>query len=454
MKRSAIVMMGSLLFFVSGCGKPNAFVEPPPPEVTVASPVELPVTEYLEFTGLAQPLETVEIRARVKGILKERHFVDGAIISKGQLLLVIDEEPYKIRLESAKAQYKEAQAALEQAKVSRAREVAQSQVNLSQAQIDLAMQEEKRVRNLFEKKATSESAMDEASAALKAREAELESAQASLLQSNATYETAILSGQAKLKSAEIAVQSAELDLSYCRMTAPIDGQISRINVDVGNLISDSGSVVLATIVRMDPMYAYATISEHDLSKLPSLRAAVKSTLSAGEVTATSDPAASSVRVPTELGLQSDSGYPLTGNIDYTDPGLDPETGTLRIRGVFSNQDGRLLPGMFVKMRISLAEHPHAMLISERALGADQSGRYVLVVDADNRVQYRPVKTGVAKDGMRVIIGELTTSDKVIIEGLLRARPGAKVVPMDAPESKAAATNTAAPETEKSTSKNP
>lgn len=296
--------------------------------------------------------------------------------------------------------------------------------------------------------------MDEASAALKAREAELESAQASLLQSNATYETAILTGEARLKSAEIAVQSAELDLSYCRMTAPIDGQISRINVDVGNLISESGSVVLATIVRMDPMYAYATISEHDLSRLPSLKAAVKSTLSAGEVTATADPAASSVRVPTELGLQSDSGYPLTGNIDYTDPGLDSETGTLRIRGVFSNQDGRLLPGMFVKMRISLAEHPHALLISERALGSDQSGRYVLVVDADNRVQYRPVKTGVAKDGMRVITGELTTSDKVIIEGLLRARPGAKVVPMDAAESKPVSTNSALPDTAKPQSKNP
>lgn len=228
------------------------------------------------------------------------------------------------------------------------------------------------------------------------------------------------------------------------MTAPIDGQISRINVDVGNLISDSGSVVLATIVRMDPMYAYATISEQDLSKLPSLRAEVKSTSSAGEVVAGSGPVVSSVRVPTELGLPGDGGYPMAGHIDYTDPGLDPETGTLRIRGVFSNQDGRLLPGMFVKMRLPLADHPHALMISERALGSDQSGRYVLVVDADNRVAYKPVKTGVAKDGMRVIIGDLTTSDKVIIEGLLRARPGAKVVPMNAIESNSAATDSAAP----------
>ncbi len=113
-----------------------------------------------------------------------------------------------------------------------------------------------------------------------------------------------------------------------------------------------------------------------------------------------------------------------------------------------------MPGMFVKMRISLAEHPHALLISERALGADQSGRYVLVVDADNRVQYRPVTTGIAKDGMRVIIGEITTSDKVIIEGLLRARPGAKVVPMNATESTSATTNSTPPDTKKSQTKNP
>lgn len=135
MKPSFVVITGSLLLLVHGCGKPNAFVEPPPPEVTVASPVQFAVTEYLEFTGLAQPLETVEIRARVKGMLQERLFVDGAFVSKGQLLMVIDEEPYEIRLESAKAQLKEAQAALEQSKVSRAREVAQSQVNLSQVQI-------------------------------------------------------------------------------------------------------------------------------------------------------------------------------------------------------------------------------------------------------------------------------------------------------------------------------
>ncbi len=445
MIRLSLFLGGIAIWTISGCSKPNVFVEPPPPEVTVANPVHRAVTEYLEFSGLAQPLETVEIRARVKGLLKERHFVDGAVVAADQLLLVIDEEPYQIRLESTRAQLLEAQAALEQAQVSRVREVAQSQVNLGLSQIELTTQAEQRVRGLFEKKATSQSAMDEASASLKASMAELESARASLSQANATYETTIQTCQAKLKSAEIAVRQAELDLSYCRITAPIDGQISRINVDVGNLISDSGADVLATIVRMNPMYAYATISEADLGKVPALRVpSVSPSQQISLVSATATAAAtatatnadgdgeftgSSINVPAELGLPGDDGYPFQGQIDYTDPGLDPETGTLRIRGLFANESGRLLPGMFVSMRIAISKNPQAMLVPERALGTDQSGRYVFVVDAENRVQYRPVKTGVSMEGLRVIEGPLQISDKVIVEGLLRARPGAKVVPL-------------------------
>lgn len=439
MNRLFFVCCCITLFLTSGCGKPNTFVEPPPPEVTVSNPVIRPVTEYLEFSGMTQPLETVELRARVKGFLKERHFVEGAVVRKDQLLLVIDEEPYQIRLESARAQLLEAEAALKQAQVSQSREVAQSQVNLSQAKIDLAKQEEQRIRSLFDRKVASESQMDEASAALKARVAELESARATLSQANATYETTILSCQAKVKTAEIAVRNAELDLSYCRMTAPIDGQISRINVDVGNLISDSGNAVLASIVRMDPMYAYATISEMDLAKVPSLRARIRSTPTESSVPAESitngEKNEPSIKVPAELGLAAESGYPMTGHIDYTDPGLDPATGTLRVRGIFSNDKGSLLPGMFARMRLTVAQNENAMLVPERSLGTDQSGRYVLVVDAENRVQYRPVKTGVLLDGLRVVEGQLQTTDKVIVEGLLRARPGAKVVPVttDSPE---------------------
>ena len=406
-----------------GCGSPNNYVAPPPPEVTVASPVQQAVTEHLEFSGMTQPVETVEIRARVRGFLKERRFVEGSEVGKGDLLLVIDEEPFQIALEASRTRLKEAEAALEQATGSKAREVAQAQVNLSQSRVVLAQQEEKRVRSLFQKNVSPQAEMDKLSAELKAREAELESGKANFSEAEATYETKILACRAQLESAAIAVRSAELDLSYCRMTAPISGRISRSNVDVGNLIESTGATVLATIVRMEPIYAYATISEADLQRIPALRG----------MTVAADGSAMSGKLPLELGLASESDFPKSGEIDYMDPGLDPDTGTLRIRGVFPNADRSLLPGMFVRMRLAIAERADALLIPERALGTDQSGQYVLAVDAAGLVQYRSVKTGVAVGGMRVVDGEIAITDQFIVEGLLRARPGSKVVPKKAAE---------------------
>ena len=406
-----------------GCGSPNNYVAPPPPEVTVASPVQQAVTEHLEFSGMTQPVETVEIRARVRGFLKERRFVEGSEVGKGDLLLVIDEEPFQIALEASRTRLKEAEVALEQATGSKAREVAQAQVNLSQSRVVLAQQEEKRVRSLFQKNVSPQAEMDKLSAELKAREAELESGKANFSEAEATYETKILACRAQLESAAIAVRSAELDLSYCRMTAPISGRISRSNVDVGNLIESTGATVLATIVRMEPIYAYATISEADLQRIPALRG----------MTVAADGSAMSGKLPLELGLASESDFPKSGEIDYMDPGLDPDTGTLRIRGVFPNADRSLLPGMFVRMRLAIAERADALLIPERALGTDQSGQYVLAVDAAGLVQYRSVKTGVAVGGMRVVDGEIAITDQVIVEGLLRARPGSKVVPKKAIE---------------------
>jgi membrane fusion protein (multidrug efflux system) len=174
---------------------------------------------------------------------------------------------------------------------------------------------------------------------------------------------------------------------------------------------------------MEPIYAYATISEADLQRIPALRG----------MTLAADGSAMSGKLPLELGLASESDFPKSGEIDYMDPGLDPDTGTLRIRGVFPNADRSLLPGMFVRMRLAIAERADALLIPERALGTDQSGQYVLAVDAAGLVQYRSVKTGVAVGGMRVVDGEIAITDQVIVEGLLRARPGSKVVPKKAIE---------------------
>ncbi|HEY0984284.1 MULTISPECIES: efflux RND transporter periplasmic adaptor subunit [unclassified Schlesneria] len=410
-----------LAMAAAGCGAPNAYIEPPPPEVTVSNPIKRTVTEYLEFSGMTQPMETVEIRARVKGFLKEKHFVEGAEVKKGQLLLVIDEETFQIQLDAARTRLREAQAALQQATVSKSREVARARVNLSESEVRLARQEEQRVRGLFQKQIATESDMDQASSTRKSRDADLESAKANLEQALATYETTILTCEAQVESAKIAVQNAQLDLSYCRMSAPIDGRISHINVDIGNLVGDGQSSVLATIVKMNPIYAYATISESDVLRTPALtKFGSESTDSEAEP------------VPVELGLASQNGFPAQGQINYTDPGLDAGTGTLRVRGVFQNEDRSLLPGMFVRMRIPVVERVDALLVPERALGTDQSGQYLLVVAADGTVEYRPVRTGVSVDGLRVVEGQISLSDQLIVDGLLRARPGAKVSPKTEP----------------------
>jgi len=420
-----------------GCGKPNAYVAPPPPAVTVTRPVQRPVTEYLEFTGLAQPMETVEIRARVRGFLNERHFTEGADVKQGQLLFVIDEEPFRIQLKAAETHLQEAEAALRQAKVSKAREVAQAQVRLAESQLLLSQQEEQRISSLHQRQVATKSELDQAQATLKTRAAEVESARANLEQANATYDTTILTAEAHVETAKTAVEEARLNLGYCRMHAPIDGRISRVKFDIGNLVGDAGASVLATIVKASPIYAYATISEADALRVPALRllgASEQDSSAAGANT----PAAG---IPVELGTAGHDDYPCTGVIDYTDPGFDPGTGTLRVRGVFANEDRQLVPGMFVRMRIAVAEVPDALLVPERALGLDQSGSYLLVVEADGTVSSRPVRTGVALGDLRVVTGKIGPADQIIVEGLLRARPGGRVVatPAEAPAPSAPAT---------------
>jgi membrane fusion protein (multidrug efflux system) len=401
-----------------GCGKPNAYVPPPPPEVTVATPVRRPVTEYLEFTGVAQPMETVEIRARVRGFLNERHFTEGADVRQGQLLFVIDEEPFRIQLRAAETHLQEAEAALRQARVSKAREVAQAQVRLAESQLLLSQQEEQRISSLHQRQVSTKSELDQAQATLKTRAAEVESARANLEQANATYDTAILTAEAHVESTRAAVEEARLNLGYCRMHAPIDGRISRVNFDIGNLVGDAQASVLATIVKASPIYAYGTISEADALRLPAL-----GQLGSGEQAGKG--------ITVELGTAGRDDYPCAGVIDYTDPGFDPGTGTLRVRGVFTNENRQLVPGMFVRMRIPVSEVPDALLVPERALGLDQSGPYLLVVDAAGIVSARPVRTGVAVGDLRVVTGKIGPDDTIIVEGLLRARPGARVIPAPA-----------------------
>jgi membrane fusion protein (multidrug efflux system) len=403
---------------IAGCTETNQYVEPPPPSVTVVRPVVRAVTEYLEATGTALPVMTVDIRARVRGFLKERLFKEGAVVKQGQLLLVIDEEPFRLALDQAKLRLAETEASLMKAQQSRAREVARAQVALDESQLTLAETAEARQRSLTRRNAGTPEELDQSVANRKKAEAQVAAARASLEQAEADHQTTNRAALANVDLAKMAVRYAEIELGYCRMTAPIDGRISRLNYHVGNLVGDGQSSLLATIVKIEPIYALINVSESDLLRYKAL---VGKSGHAEENEST---------MTMELGLANEQGYPHRGQVDYQEPAADPGTGTVRMRGIFPNPAGSILPGFFVRVRIPAGTREHALLVPERALGTDQSGRYLLVVGKDDLVEYRPVKVGPKIDELRVVEGSIGLLDRVVVDGLLQARPRLKVVPID------------------------
>jgi RND family efflux transporter MFP subunit len=404
---------------ISGCTETNQYVEPPPPRVTVVRPVQRAVTEYLKATGTAQPFMSVDIRARVRGFLKERLFKEGARVEKGQLLLVIDEEPFRLALDQAKLRLAESEASLVQAQQSRAREVARAQVALDVSQLNLAQTAEARQRSLSRRGAGTPEEMDQSVANRQKCEAQVDAAHAKLEQAESDHKTTINAAVANVNLAKMAVRNGEIELSYCRMTAPIDGRISRLNYHVGNLVGDGQSSLLATIVKIEPIYALINVSESDLLHYKAL---------AGKSGHAEENESSMMM---ELGLANEQGYPHRGQVDYQEPAADPGTGTIRMRGIFPNPAGSILPGFFVRVRIPARQRDSALLVPERALGTDQSGRFLLVVGKDDIVEYRSVKAGEKLDELQVVEGDISVHDRVVVDGLLQARPRLKVVPVEA-----------------------
>ena len=400
-----------LLFVIVGCSEPNRYIEPPPPEVTVVRPERRLVTDYLEATGTSQPVVSVDIRARVRGFLKEKHFREGSMVKQGELLLVIDEEPFQLALEQSQLRLAEAEAALRKARQAKTREVGRAQLALDESQLTLARILEARKRALNGRGVGTLEEMDQAEAARKKSEAQVDTTRAQLDQLDADSETA--------GSARMAVRNAELELGYCRMYAPVDGRIGRINHHVGNLVGDGQSSLLATIVKVDPIYAYTSVSEADLIRY-------RSVIGGADRSSLGEPA-----MIMELGLAGEQGYPHRGQADFQEPSADSGTGTVKLRGIFPNPDGAILPGFFVRVRIPAGQPHDALLVHERALGYDQAGSFLLVVGPDDLVEYRPVKTGRRFDEMRVVEGNIGPEDRVVVEGLLRARPRLKVNPIPA-----------------------
>jgi membrane fusion protein, multidrug efflux system len=371
-RRSAGLAGQALLtLFLAGCGDDNTYVPPPPPAVTVSLPVQRTVTDYIELTGNIQSSNSVDLVARVEGYLQSVNFEDGSFVNKGDLLFVIQPEPYE-------ADVRLAQAAVEQ----------------QQATLTQATSEYERQQRLVQQNATSQSQLE----SWRAQQA---GAQAAVDEANANLEL------------------ARINLGYTRITAPFDGRIGEHLVDPGNLVGAGAPTELATIEQLAPMYVYFNVDEQDVLRIrANLRAAGKTLASAAPV-------------KLGIGLQNETGYPHEATLDFVASDVDQGTGTLQARGVIPNEHYAFLPGLFVRVRVPVGTTLDALLVPDRALGIDQRGHYLLVVDQDDVVAQRPVQIGVLIDGMRVIAEGLGAQDRVVVAGIQRAIPGSKVAPQEA-----------------------
>jgi RND family efflux transporter MFP subunit len=377
------ILMATLSIALSACGQSNVYVPPPPPRVTVAHPVRQPVVDYLEFTGNTQAINTVQLKARVQGFLEKILFKDGDMVKKGQLLFIIQQNTYQDQLDQAEAQ------------------ILQQKANYDHAVIETA-----RYTKLVQQRAAAQTDLD-----------------------NWRYQRD--ASRAAMLAAQSASSLAKLNLDYTRVTAPFNGRIGRHLVDVGNLVGAGEFTLLAAVNQIDPLYVYVTLNERDLYRV------------VGE-TGLSPAQAQNLRIPLDMGLVNETGYPHKGYFDFAAITLNPTTGTISLRGIFPNPDGKILPGSFARVRAPIVgSQKTALLVPEIALCYDQLGPYVLTVDEHNIVQHRSVKLGVRVGSYRVIQEGLTGDEWVIIQGQMRAFPGRQVSPIRETLPKAAKTEPSA-----------
>jgi membrane fusion protein, multidrug efflux system len=369
--RALLCILSGLCILLSACPRQQAAAPPPPPpKVTVSQPIVREVVEWDEYTGRLEAVESVDVRARVSGYLQSVHFTDGAAVKKGALLFVIDPRPYQAELNRVKA-------ALEQ-----------SIAQYERTQKDLA-----RVRQLVKSRAVSQEEVD-------TRVAEQRQA-----------EEAVQAGRA-------AVEAAQLNVEFTQVRAPISGRISREFVTVGNLINggSADSTLLTRIVSLDSIYCYFDVDERSYLKFSQLWRDGKR------------PGFREVKIPVELGLANETGFPHQGHLDFIDNRLDPNTGTMSGRAVFSNPDQTLIPGLFARLRLPGSRQYEALLIPDEAIGSDQTQRFAFVVNDQHTAEYRKVELGPIIDGLRVIRDGLKPEEWVIVNGVQRVRAGAQVDP--------------------------
>ncbi|VXC49537.1 RND transporter MFP subunit [Massilia sp. 9I] len=366
---------------LAGCSDANskneaAAAAPAGPPVSAAVVVEKQVAETQEFSGRLEAVETVEIRPRVSGYITAVNFKPGAEVKKGDVLFVIDPRPYQAEADRAGAA-----------------------ANAARARADLARLELQRAERLLADKAIAQREYDEKAAAQKELDASARAAQAQF-------------------------EAARLNLSYTRITAPIDGRVSKAEITLGNLVD--ASAVLTSVVSTDRIYA-----SFDGDEQTYLRVGARAQRAQPAVV--------------KVGLANDEGFPHEGKLEFVDNQLDARTGSVRMRATLANPDRSLVPGLFARVQVGSGVADKTIVINDRAVGTDQSRKYVVVVGADGKAEYRPVTLGPVVDGMRVVRSGLKAGEKIVVNGLQRVRPGSpvtpQIVPMDAPATAAAAKDT-------------
>jgi len=362
----AVLTAGILALRTSKAASPAA---PQATPVMVATVVQADVATWEDFSGRLEAVDRVDVRSRVAGAVQSIHFREGSLVKTGDLLVTIDPAPYAAEVDRA-----------------------QAQVVAAQARVTYMRSEHERAQRLWDESAIARRELDE--------------------RVNAKQEA-----EANLRAAEAALQSARLNMAYTQVRAPVSGRVGRLEVTVGNLVAAGpGAPVLTTLVSVNPIYASFDADEHSVAR------ALK------EV---ADPSASRAglkSIPVLMGTGGGDDTPHVGHLQLVDNQVNAKSGTVRVRAVFDNFDGSLMPGQFAQLRLGRAATSSALLISERAVGTDQSKKFVMVVGDDNKAAYREVSLGASADGLRIVTSGLKPNERIVVNGLQRIRPGSLVTP--------------------------
>jgi len=370
--RLGALLTAAVMLAAAGCKPESKYVEPPPAEVGVAKPLFHPVTEWIEATGNAVAYNEVDLVARVPGFLQEIAYRDDDFAKKGTLLFTIEQAPYEAKLKVAQGSLEAAKAQLVQSEAALIRQEVLFKQNVNDA------------------------------AALQLAQAKRDSDRGNVLVQEANLET------------------ATINLGYTRVRAPFDGVVSRHLVSVGGLVGDATATKLATIVQLSPIYVTFNLSEQQILK--------RRARYGGDTMALEDLR----KIPLEFGLMTEEGYPHKGHLDYAEPGVAAATGTLLVRGIFENSQRVLIPGFFVRVRMPAGPgNRDSFLVPDRLVGENQQGRYLLVVNARDEIEERPVEIGEKVGVLRVIASGLKADDRVVVTSVQRAIPGRKVKPIPA-----------------------